>query len=880
MKIRFTNSKIIRVFFLLSLTAISYRAITYSSSAPPAALTGAPSDGYCTSCHSGSVISSGSNWANISLTTNIPTGGYTPGTTYTITYSLTQSGITRYGFEATVLSSSNAMAGSLTAGSGSTLQTSGSRTYISHNSSGTLFSGGTGSWTFSWTAPSTGVGTVTFYTTMNAANNNGSETGDQIYTKAFTFGQINVGPPTAVITTNPVSATVCVGDTLYFSGSGINLPTGYAWSFGSGATPATSTLQNPKVVYSTAGTFSTNLHTTNSYGTSPTVFKIVTVLAKPSAIVTPSGNLSLCGSNDSIVLNAPIGSGLSYVWYPTNDTSSSIVVKSIGTYRVTVTNSNNCTATSANINISQHSIPTVSLTSSADSICQNDTVTFYGSGNFLNYRFYLDTTTVQNSAQKSFKSNVFSSSNLFTIIATDSFGCKSSISNSKSVLVRSPLASPITSCGTSSSNSVQFNWTNLSGALGYNISSDTGKNWQVPSSGSTGLSHTISGLTGGKLVTIKVRAITQGVCTNSLQASQTCQSLGCPYTSFVYSGPLNGCLQSDTSSRVVNMSISNVNAIKYSVNINNTGYISNASVPVNIVNGANAIHIKIIDSLNMTCPIIDSVITITGVNSPSTKPVLSFSNLTLDTLKQFCLNSNQTLYSNQPIGGNKYFFMRNSIDTIQYGTTRSYLSNGINKKYNNNDIATVIVMDTNYGCYKISSSLKVIVNPLPKALFNYSAIGKTLQFTDSSIGKIQSWNWSFGDNSTIATSKNPLHTYATKSSYDIWEAVIDSNGCVDTAFKTINVTNTGIHSIQQFGQITIYPIPVDGNLNISFENTQDEQISFSIFDMNGRLVFEEMNCVISVGVNNKIIQTESLNKGIYLLKIDNGNTQKLVKFLK
>ena len=117
----FSSSKFVSIFFFLSLTLISYKAITYSSSAPPVATTGGPSEGNCTSCHSGSVISSGTNWSNITLTTNIPSGGYTPGDTYAITFSLAQSSIVRYGFEATVLSSSNAMAGSFTAGTGSTI---------------------------------------------------------------------------------------------------------------------------------------------------------------------------------------------------------------------------------------------------------------------------------------------------------------------------------------------------------------------------------------------------------------------------------------------------------------------------------------------------------------------------------------------------------------------------------------------------------------------------------------------------------------------------------------------------------------------------------------------------------------------------------------
>lgn len=876
----FSSSKFVSIFFFLSLTLISYKAITYSSSAPPVATTGGPSEGNCTSCHSGSVISSGTNWSNITLTTNIPSGGYTPGDTYAITFSLAQSSIVRYGFEATVLSSSNAMAGSFTAGTGSTILSSGSRTYIAHSSSGTSFTGGTASWTFSWTAPSIGVGNVTFYTTMNSANNNGSTSGDQIYTKSFTFGQINVGPPTAVITTIPNPATVCVGDTVYYSGSGINLPTGYVWSFGTGASPSTSTQQNQKVVYSFAGTISANLHTTNTYGTSPTTFKAITVLAKPSTLVTPSGNLSLCGSNDSIVLNAPVGAGLTYSWYPYGDISQAITVKNTGTYRVTVTNSNNCSATSANIIISQHGIPSVVLTASADSVCQNDSVTFTGSGNFISYRFLRDTSTIQNTIQKTFRTNLFSSSNVFTIIATDSFGCKSLSSNSKSVLVRLPIVAPLLTCGTPTSNSVQFVWNNVSGATGYNISTDTGKTWQTPSSGTTGLSHTITGLAGGTLTNLKVRTTTQGLCANGLAASQTCQTLGCPYVSFNYTGPKFSCLSSDTSSRAENISISNINAIKYSININNLGYAANASVPVNILKGTNNIHIKIIDSLNLACSVIDSIISVTGVNTPSTKPVLSFSNSGIDTTKQFCVNAVQTLFSNQPTGTNKYLFLRNVIDTIQSGALNYYSTIGSIKKFNNNDLATVIVMDTNYGCYKNSKPIKVVVNPLPRAGFTYVSTGKTIQFTDTSIGNIQNRNWNFGDNSAVSIIKNPLHSYASNGNYFVQLALLDSNGCNDSITKNINVTNTGISDISERNQFKVYPNPAGDQINISFELNQLTQIVISIFDVTGREVYHEIKDQTAIGIVDQSIQLNDFNQGIYLMKIEIGETQKLVKFIK
>jgi hypothetical protein len=57
------------------------------------------------------------------------------------------------------------------------------RQYIEHTDAGT-FPGtqGGASWTFNWVAPSSDVGPVTFYAAGNQANNDGLNTGDEIYT--------------------------------------------------------------------------------------------------------------------------------------------------------------------------------------------------------------------------------------------------------------------------------------------------------------------------------------------------------------------------------------------------------------------------------------------------------------------------------------------------------------------------------------------------------------------------------------------------------------------------------------------------------------------------------------------------------------------------
>ncbi|MFN8154026.1 MAG: PKD domain-containing protein [Bacteroidia bacterium] len=65
--------------------------------------------------------------------------------------------------------------------------------------------------------------------------------------------------------------TPCTGDSVQFSDLSTGSPTSWLWSF-PGGNPSTSTLQNPKVAYSTAGTFSVSL-TVSGPGGSNTITK-------------------------------------------------------------------------------------------------------------------------------------------------------------------------------------------------------------------------------------------------------------------------------------------------------------------------------------------------------------------------------------------------------------------------------------------------------------------------------------------------------------------------------------------------------------------------------------------------------------------------------
>lgn len=148
--------------------------------------TGAPGFANCTQCHAG-VVNSGPG--NVEITTNIPNLLYTPGQTYQVTVTLNSGGgnQAKYGFMLAPMFGT-AYKGTLQATDGTCFVEATGR-WITHTSSGA--SGGipSKSFTFNWTAPAAGSGTVILYAAGNCANGNGGDSGDQIYTTSLTLNE-------------------------------------------------------------------------------------------------------------------------------------------------------------------------------------------------------------------------------------------------------------------------------------------------------------------------------------------------------------------------------------------------------------------------------------------------------------------------------------------------------------------------------------------------------------------------------------------------------------------------------------------------------------------------------------------------------------------
>ena len=154
----------------------AHDSLTKSSEAP-FGNTGSIGDGSSNTCgklgcHATS-INTGTGTLSIDLS-SIPSVGWSPGKTYNIGVSVTESGRGTFGFQLTVENTSGAKKGNLT----------GTNKVVVANTSWATHKGtsGTGNWSFDWTAPTDNSQEIVFNAAGIAANGDGKSTGEHIYT--------------------------------------------------------------------------------------------------------------------------------------------------------------------------------------------------------------------------------------------------------------------------------------------------------------------------------------------------------------------------------------------------------------------------------------------------------------------------------------------------------------------------------------------------------------------------------------------------------------------------------------------------------------------------------------------------------------------------
>lgn len=304
--------------------------------------------------------------------------------------------------------------------------------------------------------------------------------------KFYTYGGTSSTSSNTIrgFTGDPVTMTASSIYIAIGSGTAYNTST---WTIGTSTTPSL----NTKVLSSAGITYvqnqlatgyvnfgfvggSTNLQSIYGYSNSTygVRMEITYTPAAPTAIISSTGNTTFCQGN-SILLNANIGSGLTYQWKNNgtniSGTSSSYTAASSGNYTVQVTNSSGCSAISNPKSITVNPIPLATISNNGSlTICQGESVELYANFELgLTYQWKKNGVIITGVTTPSYLANT---SGLYNVVITNVNGC-SATSNSMNVTVNPlpistiTLSGPTTFCqgnsiSLSNNSGVSYQWSN------------------------------------------------------------------------------------------------------------------------------------------------------------------------------------------------------------------------------------------------------------------------------------------------------------------------------------------------------------------------------------------------------------------------------------
>ncbi len=180
--------KIYNLLLVLTLPAVLI-LFSYSTGTPGGKTGSMGDDGNtCTDCHTGTAQAQ-TDW----ITTDIPAEGFFAGETYTITATGTHAGVVKFGFELTAEDESGAKTGTFIITEETRTKLANSNSSVTHVAAGNIPTGDSNSWTMEWTAPNPAPEMVKFNAAFNAANGNGTTSGDVIYKTEISVNQAHVG---------------------------------------------------------------------------------------------------------------------------------------------------------------------------------------------------------------------------------------------------------------------------------------------------------------------------------------------------------------------------------------------------------------------------------------------------------------------------------------------------------------------------------------------------------------------------------------------------------------------------------------------------------------------------------------------------------------
>ncbi len=818
---------------------------------PGGGLTNAPSEGNCTSCHGGSIITSGnSNLNNLRFKGNFTGNGYIPDSVYNVEVTYKQSGISKFGFEITCLDNNNNPAGTFTAPNArvnrtTTVISGQTREYVQHTQAGTS-SVGTDStrWAFTWKAPSTNVGKVKFYVVVNATDGQSNQTGDVIYGKVFTINTSSLLP---VADPSSLDSVTCTNYIAQLKGSGTNSPTSYTWSL-PGGNPTSSTSQNPTVIYTSPGTKFAILTVKNSKGTSLKDTLKMTVNPSPSATFQNTNPTSIC-KGDSVLVGITPVTNATYLWLHNNKTTRTIYLKDVANYTAKVTNiTTGCSAITANFTLNHYVDPVISISkgSTNDTFCDSYSETLTATGSLIDsVHWYVNGVLTRRT--KTLTTTFSGSNNInVTAIAKSATGCKSILSNAVNIVTR-PKLFPVNMVSSKTTSTISLEWDRPPGITTATYSLNNINFFPT----TTDTTLLLTGLSPNTSYDITIRSKQLSPCLTS-DVTITVKTNACSNLSYIVTHTSRACKGSLMTATVTKL----YNA-KYSISFDNNPF--SKDTIYNFTPGkTDSLIITLIDSLSPTCPpLIDKVgYQVDTLFDKDTGSLIKFTANICDNNYLYNLKSGYTTYE----------FYKNNV-LINTGASSSFMFNGL---ANGDKLTAIGKINT---CQKSYGPVSIVINPKPVSTYTFSRDFKNYTFTATDATHFE-YKWFVGSTSLgTGNPKTSDFTAYNNSTVDVKLVAITLPGCTDSSTQSIIVPDFSSINTLQNNLFKLFPNPFGNYITIL---SKADQYQVRIVNNIGQVVY-----TMEANAAEQTIATTEWANGIYYILIkDQDNRLSSFTFVK
>lgn len=620
----------------------------------------------------------------------------------------------------------------------------------------------------------------------------------------------------------------CQSQTVHFTDQSTGSVTGRSWTF-QGGTPATSTQQNPNVVWATAGTFNVTLTVTGPGGPS-SVTQQVTISPKPTA------NFTYTVSGNTVTfINTSVNAD-TYFWNLGNNFTSTeenpqFTYPNSGTYGVTLTATNSCGTSTKTLPVK--TAPTAAFTGSPQSGCTPLTVQFINQSTgtlITSYNWQFPGGTPATSTSPS-PAVVYNTAGVFDVTLT--------VANSSgsSTLVKEGLISTIsqpTAGFTWQINnlSVQFTNTSTGGTTySWDFGDGTTSNEISPNHVySTGdlytVTLTVSNTCGTKTFTRTIQleqgptpgftANVTGGCgpltvsfsnTSSENADTFAWAFpgGTPASSteanptVVYNQPGSYTVTLTTGNEAGTATLTQQNFITVNsgptaafsssatqlvasfsnTSVNATSYLWNfgdGSTPSTVTNPSHTYATDGVYTVTLTATNSCGSVIVTHTVTVVSIPVAAFA----ATPAAGCA-PHTVQFSNQSSSNAVSFLW-----TFPGGSPASSTSANPTVMYTvPGDYSATLIATNAAGTDTMLQTSVVTINSGPTAAFTAGTNGAVATF-DNTSGNATSYSWNFGDGSTTSTAPEPSHTYTTDGIYTV--ILTATNGCgSNTSTRTVTI---------------------------------------------------------------------------------------------